>query len=67
MCASLHDNAHNFTVTKPDSTTLKLDAARWSHVYRVKNTVLASVGVDGIEPTEQVAETILQKITDRIK
>jgi hypothetical protein len=36
-------------------------------VYRVKSSVLVSVGVLGIEPTEQVANTVVQTITDRIK
>jgi hypothetical protein len=36
-------------------------------VYRVKGSVLVSVGVLGIEPTEQVANTVLQTITDRVK
>lgn len=67
QCASFHDTSHDFTMTKPDATSLHLDASRWSHAYRVKNTVLASVGVDGIEPTDQVAANILHKIMDRVQ
>jgi hypothetical protein len=33
----------------------------------VKSSVLMSVGVLGLEPAEQIAATVLQKITDRIK
>jgi hypothetical protein len=55
-----------FFLNKPDITTLKLSSAGWSHVYRVKASVLVSVGVLGIEPTEQVANTVLQTISDRI-
>jgi hypothetical protein len=66
-CASLHDTDYDFSLSKPDSSTLKLTSAGWSHVYRVKSSVLMSVGVVGIEPTEQIANTVLQTITDRIK
>jgi hypothetical protein len=66
-CASLHNSDYDFSLTEPDATTLKLSSAGWSHVYRVKGSVLVSVGVLGIEPTEQVANTVLQTITDRVK
>jgi len=66
-CASLHDNAFDFALNKPDPSTVKLGSTGWSHLYRVKSSVLVSVGVLGIEPTEQVANTVLQTITDRIK
>ncbi|OBA73903.1 hypothetical protein A5641_00055 [Mycobacterium sp. 1554424.7] len=65
-CASLHDTAYDFTLDRPDPSTLKLSSAGWSHVYRVKSSVLVSVGVLGIEPTEQVANTVVQAIADRI-
>jgi hypothetical protein len=58
---------YDFALNKPDTSTLKLSSAGWSHVYRVKSSVLVSVGVLGIEPTEQVANTVVQTITDRIK
>jgi hypothetical protein len=66
-CTSLHDSAFDFSLGKPDASTLKLSSAGWSHVYRAKSSVLVSVGVLGIEPTEQVANTVLQTITDRIR
>jgi hypothetical protein len=66
-CASLHDSAYNFTLEKPDSSTLRLSSAGWSHPDRVKSSVLVSVGVLGIEPTGQIANIVLQRITDRIK
>lgn len=66
-CASLHNADYDFSLSKPDSSTLKLTSAGWSHVYRVKASVLVSVGVLGIEPTEQIANTVLQTISDRIK
>ena len=67
QCASLHDSAYDFALTKPDSSTLRLGSAGWSHLYRVKSAVLVSVGVLGIEPTEQIANAVLRTITDRIK
>nr|WP_325491456.1 sensor domain-containing protein [Mycobacterium sp.] len=66
-CAALHDKAYEFDMSRSDPSTLKLTSARWSHLYRAKSSVLMSVGVLGIEPTEQIAYSPLQKITDRIK
>jgi PknH-like extracellular domain len=66
-CASLHNSDYDFSLNKPDTSTLKLSSAGWSHVYQVKSSVLVSVGVLGIEPTEQVANTVLRTVTDRIK
>lgn len=67
QCASLHDKAYEFTLSKPDPSTLQLSSEGWSHMYRAKNTVLASVGVLGIEPTDQIAHRVLQTITERVK
>ncbi|MGZ4564207.1 MAG: sensor domain-containing protein [Mycobacterium sp.] len=67
QCASLHHTAYDFTLNKPDSATLKLDSEGWIHLYTMKSSVLVSVGVLGIEPTEQIANTVLQTVTDRIK
>jgi PknH-like extracellular domain len=63
----LHDNAFIFTLDRPDSSTVRLSSEGWSHQYRVKATALVSVGVLGIEPAEQIATTILQTMTDRIR
>ncbi|OBG95149.1 hypothetical protein A9X03_25840 [Mycobacterium sp. E1715] len=67
QCASLHHTAYDFTLNKPDSLTLKLNSDGWIHLYTVKSSVLVSVGVLGIEPTDQVASAVLQTVTDRIK
>ncbi|MGD1173138.1 sensor domain-containing protein [Mycobacterium seoulense] len=67
QCAALHHNAYDFALNKPDSATLKLGSDGWIHLYTVKSSVLVSVGVLGIEPTEQVADTVLRTVTDRIK
>ena len=66
-CASLHDSAYNFALDKPDPSTLRLGSPGWTHEYRVKSSVLISVGVLGIEPTEQITTSVVQAITDRIK
>lgn len=66
QCASLHDNAYDFALSKPDPMTLRLRSAGWSHLYRTKSSA-QTVGVLGIEPTEQVATTVLQTTTARIK
>ncbi|OBH35747.1 hypothetical protein A5692_11475 [Mycobacterium sp. E342] len=67
QCVSLHHTAYDFVLNKPDTQTLKLGSDGWIHLYTVKSSVLVSVGVLGIEPTEQVANTVLQTVTDRIK
>ncbi|MDP7739327.1 sensor domain-containing protein [Mycobacterium paragordonae] len=66
-CVALHNPNYNFTLDHPDSSTLKITAPGWSHLYRWKNTVLMSVGVLGIEPAERIATDVLQVITDRTK
>ena len=45
---------------------MELTSAGWSHLYRTKASVLVSVGVLGIEPTEHIADTVLHAITERI-
>jgi PknH-like extracellular domain len=67
QCAALHHTAYDFTLNKPDSATLKLASDGWIHLYTAKSSVLISVGVLGIQPTEQVANNILQTVADRIK
>ncbi len=66
-CVALHDPKYTFRVDKPDSTSLRITDSGWSHQYHVKNAVLMSVGVLGIEPADRIASTILDQITDRIK
>lgn len=67
QCAALHQTAYDFALNNPDSATLKLQSDGWVHLYTVKSSVLVSVGVLGIEPTQQIAGTILQTVTGRIK
>ena len=65
-CADLHDPNLDFTLDRPDPSTLRITAQQWSHLYRQKSEVLISVGVVGLESAEHIANTILQMITDRI-
>ncbi|ORX19084.1 hypothetical protein AWC27_16700 [Mycobacterium szulgai] len=65
-CIALGDANYNFTLDKPDDSTLRLTADAWSHVYREKSSVLMSVGVVGLEPAGRIATTILQTTTDRV-
>ena len=66
-CVALHDPKYDFKLDKPDPSSLRITDNGWSHQYRVKKSVLMSVGVLGIEPAERIATTILDNITDRIK
>ncbi|BBX94893.1 sensor domain-containing protein [Mycobacterium lacus] len=66
-CAALGDANYDFTLEKPDSSTLRISARGWSHVYREKSSVLMSVGVVGLEPADRIAHTVLQTATDRVK
>lgn len=66
-CAGLHDPYFDFILDRPDASTVRIGAAGWSHVYRLKSSVFISVGVLGIEPAEPIANVILQTISDRIQ
>lgn len=66
-CADLHDPNFNFTLARPDPSTLRITADMWSHLYRQKSDVLVSVGVVGLEAADQIANSVLKMITDRIK
>lgn len=67
QCVSLHHTAYDFALNNPDTETLRLDSDGWVHLYTVRSSVLVSVGVLGIEPTQQVANNLLQAVTGRIK
>jgi hypothetical protein len=66
-CVALHDTNFDFNLDKPDPTTLRITAQEWSHLYRTKSGVMVSVGVVGLQSADQIASTVLQTITDRIK
>lgn len=66
MCAALHDPDYGFTLDKPDPMTLRITAQQWCHLYREKSAMLISIGVVGLQSADQIANTVIQMITDRI-
>ena len=66
-CVALHDPNYTFALDKPDPSTLRITADEWSHLYRAKSDVMVSVGVVGLQGADQIANTVLQTVTDRIK
>jgi PknH-like extracellular domain len=66
-CVALHNPNYVFTLDKPDPLTLRITDLQWCHLYRVKSAVLISVGVLGLEASDQIANTVLQTIVDRVK
>lgn len=65
-CNNLHDPKYEFTLDKPDPSTLRITADEWSHLYRSKSAVLVSVGVVGLQAADQIAGAVLRMVTDRI-
>lgn len=65
-CAALNDPNYAFAVDKPDPSTLRISSAQWTHLYRTKSAYIISVGVVGLESGDQIANSILTIITDRI-
>jgi hypothetical protein len=66
-CVDLHNANFSFTLDKPDPSTLRISDVEWSHLYRQKSDVLISVGVVGLQAADQIANTLVQMIGDRIK
>lgn len=66
-CMDLHDPNYSFTLDRPDPSTLRLSAHQWSHLYRTESAYLVSVGVVGLESADQIANSVLQIIADRIR
>jgi hypothetical protein len=64
-CMDLHDPNYTFNLDRPDPSTMRISAHQWSHLYRTKSAVLVSVGVVGLEASDQIANSVLQIITDR--
>ena len=65
-CVDLKDPNYNFGLDRADSSTLRISADQWSHLYREKSGVLISVGVVGLDSAPQIASTVIQMITDRV-
>lgn len=66
-CVALHNAEYDFTLDKPNAETLRITDRQWCHLYRVKSAVMISVGALGLQGSEQIANTVLQTITDRVK
>jgi PknH-like extracellular domain len=66
-CLAAHNPEYQFALDKPDSATVRITDNQWCHLYRVKSAVMVSVGVLGLEAADQIANTVLQTISDRIK
>jgi hypothetical protein len=58
-CIALHDTNYDFTLDQPDSSTLRISAQEWSHLYRTKSSAMVSVGVVGLQAADQIANTVL--------
>ncbi|GBG36756.1 sensor domain-containing protein [Mycobacterium montefiorense] len=65
-CTDLHDPNYDFALDRPAPSTLRIGAHKWSHLYRLKSAVIVSVGVVGLESADEIANSVMQIITDRI-
>jgi hypothetical protein len=66
-CAALHDPNYDFAMDKPDPSTIRLSAEEWCHVYRSKSAVMVSIGVEGLQSADLIANTLLKMLIDRIE
>lgn len=66
-CVALHNAEYDFVLDKPTPDTLRITDQQWCHLYRVKSAVMISVGAVGLQGADQIANTVLQTITDRVK
>ncbi|MEE6178893.1 sensor domain-containing protein [Mycobacterium sp. 050134] len=65
-CDNLHDPNYQFNLDKPNPSTLRITAYQWTHLYVTKSAVMVSVGVVGLQSADQIANTIMRMVTDRI-
>ncbi|BBZ15188.1 sensor domain-containing protein [Mycobacterium branderi] len=67
-CAALHVRYHDYTVNMPDPDTVVLTYPdpETSSMFRVKSSVLMQVWALGFPNSQDIAQTIVQTITDRI-
>jgi hypothetical protein len=66
-CVALHDPNYDFAMDKPDPSTIRLSAEQWCHLYRAKSAVMVSIGVEGLQSADLIANTLLKLLTDRIE
>ncbi|WP_081967990.1 sensor domain-containing protein [Mycobacterium kyorinense] len=65
-CSELHLADLPFTVRKLDPSTVARCAEQCPHIYRVKSSVLIDVDVVHFSDSQQIANSVLQMISDRI-
>jgi hypothetical protein len=67
-CSALHVKYYDFTVSRPNPSTVTLDYAKQQPkiIYRVKSSTLIDIVVQGFPQSEQIADSVLQTIADRI-
>lgn len=68
-CAELHANFYDFTVNRPDPSTIVLDYRGYqrSVIYQLKSAALINVVAAGFSEPEPVGQAVVAKIADRIK
>ena len=68
-CAALRAKLYEFSLNKQDPTTVALvfPGNSQSVMYRVASSVLIDVVVQGIPRSDQIAETVAQMISERVK
>jgi hypothetical protein len=66
-CSALHATDYEYTLHKQDSSTVALHHDQFNSMYRVKSSVLIDVEVSELPHSDQIASSILQTITDRIR
>lgn len=65
-CSQAHEKNYDFTLTRPDPSTIFLDAEYWKAAYRVKSTVMATTSTVGFHHPNSIVLDVLDAITDRI-
>lgn len=68
-CAALEAKLYDFSLNKQDPSTVALvfPGNSQSVMYRVASSVLIDVVVQGIPRSDQIAETVAQMISERVK
>lgn len=68
-CSALHAKLYDFRMSKRDSSTVVLvfPGNSQSVIYRAASSVLIDVVVQGLPQSDQIAETVAQMISDRVK
>jgi PknH-like extracellular domain len=65
-CSATRATNYEFTMTKPDPSTLSLDSGKWHVTYRVDSSAMVDVTVMGLSNRDRIALDVMDTITDRI-